>query len=222
MLTDPFAGAKDNSVSPANEAYVQEQIYRNDHLRACAAAMKFRFMNAPQALIHGDLHFGSVFVRAHAPVIFDSEFCFFGPIGFDLGNALAHFVMEFLYVQLARPQDTAFLAWLEEMAHELLRTFEARFLSLIGSECTDRVLCSPAFAASFVASVFSDTAGFAGAECLRRTVGIAKIPEFDLLAPAQRATFEQKVMNTGVRLMDAAQRLNSAQALEAFLGKHIF
>ena len=222
VLTDPFAGAKDNGVCPENEDFVRRHVYENETLRCCAAALKYRFMNAPQALIHGDLHFGSVFVRNNDPVIFDSEFCFFGPIGFDLGNALAHFVMEYLYVLIARPQDTDFLAWLREMACALLCTFETRFLAEIGNGCKDKVLCSVAFAEAFLASVLSDTAGFAGAECLRRTIGIAKIPEFDLLTAAQRVKFEQNVMNAGVFLMEHAHRIDSTRLLAGFLEKQLF
>ena len=51
-------------------------------------------MNAPQALIHGDLHFGSVFAKPDGVVVFDPEFCFFGPVGYDLGNLIAHFLLE--------------------------------------------------------------------------------------------------------------------------------
>ena len=220
ILTDPFVGARDNSFSPANEDYVRREIYRNESLRDCAAKMKYRFMNVPQALIHGDLHFGSVFVKGNEPVIFDSEFCFFGPIGFDLGIVLAHFVMEYLFVRIARPQDKSFLSWLREMAKELLETFESQFLAAAKGSCEDPVLRSPAFIDSFVSSVFSDTAGFAGAECLRRTVGIAKIPEFDLLSSGQRAAFEKDVMDAGVLLMEQTDP-GSARALTRLIEQQI-
>ena len=222
VLTDPFVGAKDNGVCAENEAYVKQNIYQNESLRASAAALKFRFMNASEALIHGDLHFGSVFVRGEDPVIFDSEFCFFGPIGFDLGNALAHFIIEYLYVRLARPEDALFLAWLREMARELLFTFEEQFVAGAKSCCGDAVLSSPTFIESFVSSVICDTAGYAGAECLRRTIGIAKIPEFTLLSSAQRAKFEQQVMDAGVLLMERAQKANSAQTLACLIEDHFF
>lgn len=220
ILTDPFVGARDNSFSSANEDYVRREIYRNESLRDCAAKMKYRFMNVPQALIHGDLHFGSVFVKGNEPVIFDSEFCFFGPIGFDLGIVLAHFVMEYLFVRIARPQDKSFLSWLREMARELLEAFESQFLAAAKGGCEDPVLRSPAFIDSFVSSVFSDTAGFAGAECLRRTVGIAKIPEFDLLSSGQRAAFEKDVMDAGVLLMEQTDP-GSARALTRLIEQQI-
>lgn len=213
VFSDPFLGDKDNSVSRENAAFLETRIYQNERLLAKAAALKFRFMNASQALIHGDLHFGSVFLKGELPVVFDPEFCFFGPIGFDLGNALAHFVMEYFFVKLSRPQDDAFLSWLKAMAHELVFSFSEAFTRLAEQQCKDAVLRSPGFVNTFVSSVLRDTAGFAGVECLRRTIGIAKIPEFDLLSAARRAQFERNVMDAGVLLMERGSEIQSATAL---------
>ena len=217
VFTDPFVGAKDNFVCEENRDFVETHIYRNESLRALAAKFKFRFMNAREALIHGDLHFGSVFVNPRRIVVFDPEFCFFGPIGFDLGNLLAHFLMEFQYVRLSRPNDSACLAWLRQMTKDLLLTFEARFQSEAGRVCKDAVLKAPLFLKEFLSGVFVDTAGFAGVECLRRTIGIAKIAEFDLLSASDRALYERRIINTGVFLMEHAQTVSDAGSLLALL-----
>ncbi len=219
VLTDPFVGAKENGVCAENAAFLERQIYQNAHLRQRAAELKYRFMNLTQALVHGDLHFGSVFLNGDTPVIFDSEFCFFGPIGFDLGNLLAHFLMETLYTRV-RGGDVLFERWLREMTAELLHTFEKEFRAAVQKGCTDAVLQNAPFLETFIASVFADTAGFAGAECLRRTIGIAKIPEFDLLEKAQRVQFERKIMNAGVLLMEHMHELNSADALLTMIEKN--
>ena len=58
-------------------------------LRTEVADLRHTFMTSAQALLHGDLHTGSVMVggRQGAPVVrvFDPEFSFVGPIGYDLG-----------------------------------------------------------------------------------------------------------------------------------------
>ena len=64
--------------------------FRTDaELRTEVAELRHLFMTGAQALLHGDLHTGSVMVsiRDGAPVVrvFDPEFSFVGPIGFDLG-----------------------------------------------------------------------------------------------------------------------------------------
>ena len=220
VFTAPFVGAKDNSVCAENETYLETQIYQNTALRTQAAALKFRFMNAPQALIHGDLHFGSVFIADGNPVIFDPEFCFFGPIGFDLGNLLAHFLMERIFAALCfEPQNGEFSAWLKRETQELLQTFETRLLSVLQKTCHDPVLKNEQFLKTFVASVFSDTAGYAGAECLRRTIGIAKIPEFDRLPHEKRVQMEKEIMKTGVLLMEHRNETDSAESLVQYTDK---
>ena len=56
-----------------------------------AMALKHRFLTTQEALVHGDLHTGSVFVRGTAGdadfsvKAFDAEFACYGPVGFDLG-----------------------------------------------------------------------------------------------------------------------------------------
>jgi 5-methylthioribose kinase len=58
-------------------------------LRTEVADLRHVFMTSAQALLHGDLHSGSVMVGerqgAHVVRVFDPEFSFVGPIGFDLG-----------------------------------------------------------------------------------------------------------------------------------------
>ena len=56
------------------------------------AKIKFDFMNNAQALLHGDLHTGSIFVREDSTRMFDPEFAFFGPIGYDVGNVIANLI----------------------------------------------------------------------------------------------------------------------------------
>nr|MCR5041307.1 hypothetical protein [Clostridia bacterium] len=71
----------------------------------------------------------------------------------------------------------------------------------------------------FVASVISDTAGFAGVECLRRTVGIAKIPEFGLLGGTERARAERIIIETGIFLIEKAGSFKRSEDYSVFLGE---
>jgi 5-methylthioribose kinase len=44
-------------------------------------------MNNAQALIHGDLHTGSILIKEDSMKVIDPEFAFYGPMGYDIGNA---------------------------------------------------------------------------------------------------------------------------------------
>ena len=54
------------------------------------ASLKHVFMTHGEALIHGDLHTGSVMVGGGRAAAIDPEFAFYGPVGFDLGALWAN------------------------------------------------------------------------------------------------------------------------------------
>lgn len=47
-------------------------------------------MNHAQALVHGDLHSGSIFVNEEGLKVIDPEFAYYGPIGYDIGNVIGN------------------------------------------------------------------------------------------------------------------------------------
>lgn len=51
------------------------------------------FMTRAQSLIHGDLHTGSIFINEESTKVFDPEFCFYGPMGYDIGNVIANMIL---------------------------------------------------------------------------------------------------------------------------------
>lgn len=80
---------------PANEVDAAELAADEEFVAAMGRA-KWLFMTKAEALIHGDLHTGSVMVRSpegstecDSVRVFDSEFAFYGPVAFDLGRAVS-------------------------------------------------------------------------------------------------------------------------------------
>jgi len=63
VLTEPYASAGRNSTLPSNEVDARELADDEDMVREIGW-LKFKFMTQAEALIHGDLHTGSVMVRA--------------------------------------------------------------------------------------------------------------------------------------------------------------
>jgi len=97
VFTEPFLGAERNSVRPDVQPQV-DTLQQDAAWLDAALAMKLRFLTVQEALLHGDLHSGSVFVRRGHPAgpgpttggeadstlsvkTFDSEFACYGPIG---------------------------------------------------------------------------------------------------------------------------------------------
>jgi S-methyl-5-thioribose kinase len=54
-----------------------------------------RFIERAQALIHGDLHTGSIMVTPDSTQVIDPEFGFYGPMGFDIGAFLGNLILAY-------------------------------------------------------------------------------------------------------------------------------
>ena len=54
-----------------------------------------RFCERSQALIHGDLHTGSILVSPDSTWVIDPEFAFYGPMAFDTGAFVANLMLAY-------------------------------------------------------------------------------------------------------------------------------
>ncbi len=200
VFTEPYIDCKNNTFAPGTEEYVRSEIYGDKKLRTKAAKLKYRFMNCPQTLIHGDLHFGSVFVGEEDIVAFDPEFCFFGPIGYDLGNAVAHFILQYIYADTVCGRPDNFLTWLEEAAVEMIQAFKKEFFARL-LDCKDPMLGAEEYKYGFLSSVMCDMVGFAATECIRRTVGLAKVSAFSFPDEKTKSAYERRVLKKAKKML---------------------
>lgn len=89
-LAQPMNPRNKNIVTPGNEDFVREHLYEDETLHGEVAALRNGFMNNAQALIHGDLHSGSIFANEQGIKVIDPEFAFYGPMGYDIGNVIGN------------------------------------------------------------------------------------------------------------------------------------
>jgi 5-methylthioribose kinase len=89
IFTDPYRVAEQNRwTTPWLDATAAR--FREDlEAHVAISRLKLKFMGAPEALIHGDLHTGSIMVTARETRVIDPEFAFYGPMGFDVGAVMA-------------------------------------------------------------------------------------------------------------------------------------
>lgn len=59
------------------------------------SCFRCRFCERAQALVHGDLHTGSIMVTHESTQVIDPEFAFYGPMGFDIGAFLGNLILTF-------------------------------------------------------------------------------------------------------------------------------
>jgi 5-methylthioribose kinase len=93
IFTDPYREAEQNRwTSPWLDATAAR--FRDDiEAHVAISRLKLKFMGSPEALIHGDLHTGSIMVTETETRVIDPEFAFYGPMGFDIGAVIANLVM---------------------------------------------------------------------------------------------------------------------------------
>lgn len=103
VFSEPYCNGKNrNRITAGNESFVQKMLYTDEALKAEVAALRETFMNKTEALIHGDLHTGSIFIgragiNGSCMKVIDPEFAFYGPIGYDLGNLIANLYFAWMY-----------------------------------------------------------------------------------------------------------------------------
>jgi 5-methylthioribose kinase len=197
IFTDPYRVAEQNRwTSPWLDATAAR--FRDDldaHVAICR--LKLKFMGSPEAMIHGDLHTGSIMVTERDTRVIDPEFAFYGPMGFDIGAVIANLLMAYL----ASPgherlpgERSAFEAWVLQTVEQVWTEFERKFLELWRNEARGDAYPLTLFEGSqgaqrleaerqaYMARLFADTVGFAAAKTIRRILGLAHNIDFELIA----------------------------------------
>lgn len=219
-----FAAARNRHTSPYLDALVRE-LRGDGAVKAAAAGFGHKFLNSPQALVHGDLHSGSVMVTAEDSRVIDPEFAFYGPIGFDLGAFFANLLLSW-YSQAGRNGEagdrSAYRIWILDQARNFWSTFHARFLALWeahgeGDAYPKRMFGAPGdetalarVRAEFMSTLFADMLGFAACKMIRRILGFAHVLDLDGIADTQlRARCEAAALAMAMTLLKTPARFRS-------------
>jgi 5-methylthioribose kinase len=221
IFTDPYRVAEQNRwTSPWLDATAAR--FREDlDLHVAISRLKLKFMASPEALIHGDLHTGSIMVTERETRVIDPEFAFYGPMGFDIGAVIGNLLMSYLASSghEASPGDRrAFEAWVLETVENVWTEFARKFVELWRTEANGDAYPAALFAGAdgatrleaerqaCMAQLFRDTVGFSAAKIIRRILGLAHNIDFELIDdPKRRAICEARSLRLArAMLVDAA------------------
>ena len=197
IFADPYLVSERNRHSPQLDG-VASDFRRDGPLKVAVARFGQKFLNEVQALVHGDLHSGSVMVTDNDTRVIDPEFAFYGPIGFDLGAFFGNLLLNwFAQPGHATPSDDriAYQSWILEQAKIFWETFRNRFLMLwaehAGGDAFPAALFDSADAAALKAardeyldSLFADMVGFGACKMIRRILGFAHVIDFEWIRDA--------------------------------------
>ncbi|MBB5191180.1 5-methylthioribose kinase [Silvimonas terrae] len=197
IFADPFEDLVRNRWTTPELDHAAAAIRNHAAVRAAVARLGHAFLTRKEALLHGDLHTGSVMVSADDTRVIDPEFAVYGPVGFDAGLFMANLLMAwFAQPGHATAQDNrqAFADGILQQVRLFWQHFAQRYDALwqahaSGDAWPARLFDSPATAAAFateraerIRAVFADALGFAGAEIIRRILGFAHNLDFESIA----------------------------------------
>lgn len=215
VLTEPFHNFKNrNVVTPGNEGFVEAFLYGDEALKAEAAKLRNGFMNHAQALLHGDLHTGSIFVNETGVKIIDPEFAFYGPMGYDIGNVLGNLFFSWGNKAFTAPGEAKTIAALERTICGVYDQTRERLSETYDALVEFPLYRNPLFKGQYLSGVLADAMGYAGTELIRRVVGDAKVMELTAVEdPALRISLERALLRLGIFLMKNRERVRSGAAL---------
>jgi 5-methylthioribose kinase len=202
IFTDPFIDSPTNSFEPELRSAV-ESIWKDSELIFHVALLKKSFLTEGEALLHGDLHTGSVFANATETKVIDPEFAFYGPGGFDIGQVFANL----LFQALAN----------EEKIHEIQKHLETfwnvfvdQYSELWNTENQEPLAYAPGFFDAVIQKFFQDALGFAGCELIRRTIGLAHVADLDSIQDIdKRLLAKRKTIDLGKLLIKSKKEIYS-------------
>lgn len=204
VFTDPYENAPTNDYNPLIQKEV-EAIWNNKPLKLEIAKLKFDFLTRAEALLHGDLHTGSIFISETSMKVIDPEFAYYGPIGFDIGAVIANLLLNYAGqhgLQKDPGERAAYREYLLATVEDVWNEFVSQFVQLWHKHAKERSAHTEGFWQSYVKRLIQDAAGFAGCKILRRVIGLAGVADLNSIEDAQtRAEAERLALAIGEALI---------------------
>ena len=169
VFTLPFTNHETNFYTDGMGAAV-DQLKTDRQFLQEADELKSIFLTVQRGLTHGDLHTGSVMVSDKSAKVIDSEFAFYGPVGFDVGIFWANYLLSyFSHIDNTIVQS--------EIITAIVQTWETY---------TKEFKMDPSLKFRTLHNIFHEAVGFAGMEMLRRIVGAAHVEDIESIVDVQR------------------------------------
>ncbi|NEW07820.1 S-methyl-5-thioribose kinase [Paenibacillus sp. SYP-B3998] len=204
IFDDPYRDAETNNIEASIRDAV-EQIWNDKELHLEVAILRNKFLTSAQALLHGDLHTGSIFIKPDSTKVIDPEFAYYGPMGFDIGAILANLLLNFAAQEGWSPDEesrVSYRNYLLETIKDIWTNFENNFRALWNEHGVDRVFETPGYQDYFLGQLLQDTFGFTGAKMVRRVYGLAHVADIDKIEDAAaREQAQRLALSIGTTLI---------------------
>ncbi|XP_043813998.1 methylthioribose kinase isoform X2 [Manihot esculenta] len=224
IFSDPYKVSQYNHWTSPYLDRDAEAVREDNVLKLEIAELKSKFCERAQALIHGDLHTGSVMVTSDSTQVIDPEFAFYGPMGFDVGAFIGNlFLAYFAQDGHADSFDDrkSYKEWLLRMTEDTWNLFHKKFTAFWdehkdgpGEAYLPAIYNNPELQQlvqkKFMKDLFHDTLGFGAAKMIRRIVGVAHVEDFESIKDnSKRAECERKALDFAKLLLKERRRFQS-------------
>ena len=183
VFTAPFMEDETNAELP-ELSDIAQRIADDVELKTKILQLKYKFMNQSDALLHGDLHTGSIMINQDETYVIDSEFAFVGPMGFDVGALIANLVMSWVS-HTTQDNDSNYSDLILETINSVWQRFDEKF-RVLWNEREKSALLTKGFAndeilatyqEQYMQTLLQESIGFAGCKIIRRQFGIAGVED---------------------------------------------
>jgi 5-methylthioribose kinase len=223
VYTEPYTNYLNrNEVIEDNKVFVEKELYQDSDLLKEVAKLKFDFMTKGQSLLHGDLHTGSIFVTEEKTKVFDPEFAFYGPMGYDIGNVIANLIFAWANGQYTMPKSAEkekYLNWLESSIKNSIDLFKVKFTKLFEEHATDHMAKVSGFKTWYLEDVMKDTAAVCGLELNRRIVGLAKVKDITEMPMEKRIIAERFCITVAKQCILESNNIKNGENYLSILNK---
>lgn len=218
VFTEPYDDYKKrNIILKENENLVKEKLYNDKELHLEVSKLKNNFMNNAQALIHGDLHSGSIFINKKGIKVIDPEFAFYGPMGYDVGNVIGNLYFSLInkkYLMADGEKKERFMSWLSKAIEEIYDMFVCKFKKKYRELVIQPLYCEENFMNWYLSEVLADSLGSAGLEIIRRVVGDTKVIEIEGIKKIEkRILVERELLEIGIRFIKERYKIKRGNQL---------
>ncbi len=216
IFDNPYTDSSNNNCEAAiaDEA---KALQSDSGLHMEVALLRQKFLTEAQALLHGDLHTGSVFITPESTKVIDPEFAFYGPIGFDVGAVIANFLLNYAGQEHWSGDDTRedYREYLLSSIVDIWEQFEQKFRKLWNEHGVDRLANSAAgYQDLYMKRLLQDTIGFAGCKMVRRVVGLSHVVDIDKIPDdVKREKAQRLALAIGKALIKLNRRAESIHEL---------
>lgn len=224
VYTNPYMESEENNWNPLLDEVVQA-VRANGALKIAIADMKEAYMTHGEALIHADLHTGSIMLNEEDTRVIDPEFAFFGPMAYDIGAVLQNIILNYLSHYGHTPDQAkraAYQAYLLELVRDIWNKFARKFDEVWAGNNRGELVPAPywdfpsgqeAFAdyrRRYIYRLLQETAGHGGVKFLRRMMGIVNVWDLTSIANLEtRAVAERLAIRIGQRWVLERQSIST-------------